>query len=147
MQYSKPKHLVEFIMQLSSGALQTAFGKSAVKGWIGDPDVKPTDGDVARRSGKPSQGTMIYRVVTGQTSGISLFMEYAGIIGQVQLRLAILIPLEAFVSLGSTLGSTIRRLGGYKGCSVTNWDAFGGMIRKDGLYVFGRWHVLREGLD
>ena len=41
MQYSKPKNLVEFIVQMSSGALQTAFGKSAAKGWIGDPDTKP----------------------------------------------------------------------------------------------------------
>ena len=59
VQYSKPKNLVEFIVQMSSGALQTAFGKSAAKGWIGDPDTRPTDGNIARQSGKPSQGTVI----------------------------------------------------------------------------------------
>ena len=55
VQYSKPKNLVEFIVQMSSGALQTAFGKSGLKGWIGDPDDR-RDGRGRRQSGKAEPG-------------------------------------------------------------------------------------------
>ena len=56
MQYSKPKNLVELVVQVSSGALQSAFGKSGLKGWIGDPDTRPTDGNIARQSASRARG-------------------------------------------------------------------------------------------
>jgi hypothetical protein len=52
MQYSRDKHLIEFTLQSSSGARQTSFGKSALLGWIGDPDII---GGRPRQAGKPSQ--------------------------------------------------------------------------------------------
>jgi len=54
LQYSREKHLIEFTLQSASGARQTSFGKSALLGWIGDPDNAPNT-NVPRRSGKPSQ--------------------------------------------------------------------------------------------
>ena len=58
MQYSKPKNLVEFIVQMSSGALQTAFGKSAAKGGsvTQTPSLRTGTSPDNRQ---PSQGTVI----------------------------------------------------------------------------------------
>lgn len=61
-QYSRDKHLIELTIQSASGAKQTSFGKSALVGWIGDPDTSPPQSPNAglpRRSGKPSQSVVL----------------------------------------------------------------------------------------
>jgi len=55
LQYSNAKNLVELIVQSAQGAKQTAFGKSALVGWIGDPD--DIDG-TPRKAAKPSQSVV-----------------------------------------------------------------------------------------
>lgn len=135
VQYSRPKNLVELIVQVSSGALQTAFGKSAVKGWIGDPDTRPTDGTIARQSGKPSQGTVIlqgsywpdqrdqivYGIRRNYWSGSAPSCNFNGTI------------CVFGVDPGFNYSTAAED---YKGYSVTNWDVFGGIIRKNGLYSY-----------
>ena len=58
-QYSRDKHLIELTVQSASGAKQTSFGKSALVGWIGDPDTAPTAPTKPRRAGKPSQSVVL----------------------------------------------------------------------------------------
>jgi hypothetical protein len=53
LQFSNSKNLIELVMQSASGAKQTSFGKSALVGWIGDPDT--TSAGEPRKAGKPSQ--------------------------------------------------------------------------------------------
>ena len=137
VQYSKPKNLVEFIVQLSSGALQTSFGKSAVKGWIGDPDDRTDGTGGARMSAKPSQGTVIlqgsywpdqrdqivYGIRRNYWSGSAPSCNYS--------------DSEAKCIFGLDPGFNYSEQSeNYKGYSVTNWDAFAGMIRKDGLLTY-----------
>ena len=137
VQYSKPKNLVELVVQMSSGALQSAFGKSGLKGWIGDPDTKPTDGNVARQSGKPSQGTVIlqgsywpdqrdqfvYGIRRNYWSGSAPSCNF-----NTSRNICIF-----GVDPGFNYSTQAED---YRGHSVTNWDAFGGMIRKDGLFTY-----------
>ena len=59
LQYSRDKHLIELTVQSASGAKQTSFGKSALVGWIGDPDTSQNDSTVPRRSGKPDQSLVM----------------------------------------------------------------------------------------
>lgn len=136
VQYSKPKNLVELVVQVSSGALQTAFGKSALKGWIGDPDDR-TDGSGRRQAGKPSQGTIVlqgsywpdqrdqyvYGIRRNYWSGSAASCNFS--------------PSRGICIYGLDPGFNYStEAENYKGYSVTNWDAFGGMIRKDGLYTY-----------
>ncbi len=137
VQYSKPKNLVEFIVQMSSGALQTSFGKSAAKGWIGDPDTRPTDGNIARQSGKPSQGTVIlqgsywpdqrdqivYGIRRNYWSGSAPSCNFN------TTRNICIFGVDPGFNYSTASED-------YKGYKVTNWDAFGGMIRKDGLLTY-----------
>lgn len=137
VQYSKPKNLVELVVQMSSGALQSAFGKSGLKGWIGDPDTKPTDGNVARQSGKPSQGTVIlqgsywpdqrdqfvYGIRRNYWSGSAPSCNFS------TSRNICIFGVDPGFNYSTQAED-------YRGYSVTNWDAFGGMIRKDGLYTY-----------
>ena len=55
LQYSNAKNLIELTVQSAQGAKQTAFGKSALVGWIGDPDA--IDG-TPRKASKPSQSVV-----------------------------------------------------------------------------------------
>lgn len=55
LQYSNAKNLIELTIQSAQGANQTAFGKSALVGWIGDPDT--VDGQ-PRMAAKPSQSVV-----------------------------------------------------------------------------------------
>ena len=56
MQYSRDKHLIEFTLQSTDGARQSSFGKSALLGWIGDPQTVTVAGiPRPRQAGKPSQ--------------------------------------------------------------------------------------------
>ena len=58
-QYSNQKNLIELVIQSTSGAKQTAFGKSALVGWIGDPDALSANTLEPRRALKPSQSVVI----------------------------------------------------------------------------------------
>jgi hypothetical protein len=58
-QYSNQKNLIELVIQSTSGAKQTAFGKSALVGWIGDPDNLSANSPEPRRALKPSQSVVI----------------------------------------------------------------------------------------
>lgn len=60
-QYSNPKNLIELVIQSTSGAKQTAFGKSALVGWIGDPDNLSDGSNDPRRALKPSQSVVIFQ--------------------------------------------------------------------------------------
>jgi len=59
-QYSNQKNLIELVIQTTSGAKQTAFGKSALVGWIGDPD-NAFESNQPRRALKPSQSVVIFQ--------------------------------------------------------------------------------------
>ena len=58
LQYSNAKNLIELTIQSAQGAKQTAFGKSALVGWIGDPDAIPLDQNTPRKAAKPSQSVV-----------------------------------------------------------------------------------------
>lgn len=58
LQFSNAKNLIELVVQSTSGAKQTSFGKSALTGWIGDPD-NLADGSGPRKALKPSQSVVI----------------------------------------------------------------------------------------
>lgn len=58
-QYSNQKNLVELTVLSASGAKQSSFGKSALVGWIGDPDTVPGDSTEPRKAGKPSQSVVL----------------------------------------------------------------------------------------
>lgn len=58
-QYSNQKNLIELVIQSTTGAKQTAFGKSALVGWIGDPDNLSATSPEPRRALKPSQSVVI----------------------------------------------------------------------------------------
>lgn len=137
VQYSKPKNLVELVVQLSSGALQTAFGKSAVKGWIGDPDSLADGSGLPREAGRPSQGTVIlqgsywpdqrdqivYGIRRNWWSGSAPSCNYS--------------PTREICIFGLDPGFNYSNVEeSYRGYEVSNWDAFGGMIRKDGLVTY-----------
>jgi hypothetical protein len=59
LQYSNAKNLIELTVQSASGAKQTSFGKSALVGWIGDPDTLPGLSSTPRRAAAPSQSVVI----------------------------------------------------------------------------------------
>lgn len=59
LQYSNAKNLIELTAQSARGAKQTAFGKSALVGWIGDPDTLPLDSSRPRRANAPSQSVVV----------------------------------------------------------------------------------------
>lgn len=59
LQFSNAKNLIELVVQSTSGAKQTSFGKSALTGWIGDPDNLVEDITVPRKALKPSQSVVI----------------------------------------------------------------------------------------
>ena len=104
---------------------------------IGDPDTKPTDGNVARQSGKPSQGTVIlqgsywpdqrdqfvYGVRRNYWSGSAPSCNFN------TARNICIFGVDPGFNYSTQAED-------YKGYSVTNWDAFGGMIRKDGLFTY-----------
>jgi len=59
LQYSNAKNLMELVVQSTTGAKQTSFGKSALVGWIGDPDNLSASSQVPRSAIKPSQSVVI----------------------------------------------------------------------------------------
>ncbi len=59
LQYSNSKNLIELIVQSARGAKQTAFGKSPLVGWIGDPDTLTYWSIAPRNAAKPSQSVVI----------------------------------------------------------------------------------------
>ena len=59
LQYSNEKNLIELTFQTAQGAKQTSFGKSALVGWIGDPDTLSYQQATARNAAKPSQSVII----------------------------------------------------------------------------------------
>lgn len=59
LQYSNAKNLIELTVQSARGAKQTSFGKSALIGWIGDPDPIPLDLSTPRRASAPSQSVVV----------------------------------------------------------------------------------------
>ena len=58
-QYSNQKNLIELVIQSTTGAKQTSFGKSALVGWIGDPDNLSASNPLPRLAQKPSQSVVI----------------------------------------------------------------------------------------
>lgn len=59
-QFSDSKNLVELTIQSAKGAKQSSFGKSALVGWIGDPDPVPgVPGPIPRNASEPSQSTVV----------------------------------------------------------------------------------------
>jgi len=60
LQYSNAKNLIELTVQSVKGAKQSAFGKSAMVGWIGDPDtLTSAPFTTPRRAAAPSQSVVI----------------------------------------------------------------------------------------
>ena len=59
LQFSNSKNLIELTVQSAKGAKQTAFGKSALIGWIGDPDTLPASATTPRNAATPSQSVVI----------------------------------------------------------------------------------------
>ena len=60
LQYSNSKNLIELTVQSAKGAKQTSFGKSALVGWIGDPDtLSALPFTTPRRAAAPSQSVVI----------------------------------------------------------------------------------------
>lgn len=59
LQFSDSKNLIELTVQSAKGAKQSAFGKSALIGWIGDPDTIPGVPSTPRNASAPSQSVVM----------------------------------------------------------------------------------------
>lgn len=59
LQFSDNKNLIELTVQSAKGAKQSAFGKSALIGWIGDPDTIPGLSSTPRNASAPNQSVVV----------------------------------------------------------------------------------------
>ncbi|MEN9775159.1 MAG: hypothetical protein RL322_2229 [Pseudomonadota bacterium] len=137
LQYSVPGHLVEFVMQTSRGARQSAFGKGALIGWIGDPDTLGPTGAEPRRAGRPSQAVAIlqgnhwpnpqnmltYGLRYSQWSGSAASCNYDAVNGYCLFGM----------DPGFNYGDAPTHYAGFRGSSV---DAMLGWSHYRGLYTY-----------
>lgn len=134
LQYSNAKNLIELTVQSARGAKQTAFGKSALVGWIGDPD---TFGGVPRKAAAPSQSLVILQgnhwpdtrnmftwgVRRSQWSGSAATCNYSTATANCVFGL----------DPGFNYGAESR---GSLGFQATTYDAMLGWSRYRGLYTY-----------
>ncbi|MES2976933.1 MAG: hypothetical protein V4731_00795 [Pseudomonadota bacterium] len=135
LQFSNQKNLVEFTVLSARGAKQTAFGKSALVGWIGDPDTISPANTVARNAGTPSQSQALLQgnhwpnpenmltwgIRRNQWSGSAASCNF-----NVNQCLFGIDP-------GFNYGPASTN---YRGYRARNWDAMLGWTRYDGLYNY-----------
>jgi hypothetical protein len=137
LQYSNEKNLIELTFQTSQGAKQSSFGKSALVGWIGDPDTLSYQQSLARNAAKPSQSVIILQgnhwantqnmytwgLRRSQWSGSAASCNYNTALG------SCVFGLDPGFNYGSSTES-------YLGYQVTSFDALLGWSRYDGLFTY-----------
>jgi hypothetical protein len=137
LQYSVPGHLIEFVMQSSRGARQSAFGKGALIGWIGDPDTLGPTNAQPRKAGRPSQSTAIlqgnhwpnpqnmltYGLRYSRWSGSAVSCNYDSVNGYCLFGM----------DPGFNYGDAPAHYAGFRGSSV---DAMLGWSHYRGLYTY-----------
>jgi hypothetical protein len=143
-QYSNQKNLVELVIQSTSGAKQTAFGKSALVGWIGDPDNLSANNPNPRKALKPSQSVVILQgnywpnpqnmmtwgVRRSQWSGSAATCNYnAQLLLDNGTRGGCVFGIEPGFNYGSQANN-------YRGYRASSWDGLLGWSRYDGLYTY-----------
>ena len=137
VQYSNEKNLIELPDQSSQGAKQSSFGKSALVGWIGDPDTLSYQQATARNAGKPSQSVIILQgnhwantqnmytwgFRRSQWSGSAASCNYNAALG------SCVFGLDPGFNYGPASDS-------YLGYKATSYDALLGWSRYDGLFTY-----------
>jgi len=137
LQYSNEKNLIELTFQTSQGAKQSSFGKSALVGWIGDPDTLSYQQSLARNAAKPSQSVIILQgnhwantqnmytwgLRRSQWSGSAASCNYNTALG------SCVFGLDPGFNYGSSTES-------YLGYQATSFDALLGWSRYDGLFTY-----------
>ena len=137
LQYSNEKNLIELTYQSSQGAKQSSFGKSALVGWIGDPDTLSYQQATARNAGKPSQSVIILQgnhwantqnmftwgFRRSQWSGSAASCNYNAALG------SCVFGLDPGFNYGPASDS-------YIGYQATSYDALLGWSRYDGLFTY-----------
>jgi|LauGreDrversion4_2_1035121.scaffolds.fasta_scaffold237091_1 hypothetical protein len=138
LQYSNSKNLIELTVQSAKGAKQTSFGKSALVGWIGDPDtLTSAPFTTPRRAAAPSQSVVILQgnhwanpqnmytwgLRRSQWSGSAASCNYNTALGSCAFGL----------DPGFNYGSAADSYLGYK---ATTFDAMLGWSRYQGPYTY-----------
>ena len=138
LQYSNSKNLIELTVQSAKGAKQTSFGKSALVGWIGDPDtLSYLPYTTPRRAAAPSQSVVILQgnhwanpqnmytwgLRRSQWSGSAASCNYNNALGSCAFGL----------DPGFNYGSSAD---GYLGYKATSFDAMLGWSRYQGPYTY-----------
>lgn len=143
-QYSNQKNLIELVIQSTSGAKQTAFGKSALVGWIGDPDNLSANNPEPRRALKPSQSVVILQgnhwpnpqnmmtwgLRRSQWSGSAATCNYNA---QLELDNGDIGGCVFGLEPGFNYGPESMNFRGYR---ATSWDALLGWSHYVGLYTY-----------
>jgi hypothetical protein len=141
LQYSRDKHLIEFTLQSASGARQTSFGKSALLGWIGDPDSL-ANSTRPRQAGKPSQSVamlqgnhwpnpenmLTYGIRHNQWSGSAINCNYGPIPPSFSTQGCVY-----GIDAGFNYGNTALNYAGYRAAST---DAMVGWSHYRGLFTY-----------
>ena len=143
-QYSNQKNLIELVIQSTSGAKQTAFGKSALVGWIGDPDTLVKDDSVFRSALKPSQSVVTFQgnhwpnpqnmmtwgLRRSQWSGSAATCNYdAELVRDDGEKGGCVYGIEPGFNYGPKSEN-------YQGYRATSWDALLGWSHYVGLYTY-----------
>lgn len=137
LQYSNEKNLIELTYQSTQGAKQSSFGKSAMVGWIGDPDTLSYQQATARSAGKPSQSVIILQgnhwanaqnmytwgFRRSQWSGSAASCNYNAALG------SCVFGLDPGFNYGPASGS-------YLGYQATSFDGLLGWSRYHGLFTY-----------
>lgn len=143
-QYSNQKNLIELVIQSTSGAKQTAFGKSALVGWIGDPDNLSVNNPEPRRALRPSQSVVILQgnhwpnpknmmtwgLRRSQWSGSAATCNYNS---QLVLGNGDIGGCVFGIEPGFNYGPESMNFRGYR---ATSWDALLGWSHYEGLYTY-----------
>lgn len=137
LQFSNSKNLIELVMQSAQGAKQTAFGKSTLLGWIGDPDPLSYLSTTPRNAAKPSQSVVTLQgnhwanpqnmytwgLRRSQWSGSAASCNYSASLGSCVYGL----------DPGFNYGPASESYLGYK---ATTFDAMLGWSRYQGPYTY-----------
>ena len=141
IQYSNTQNLIELIIQSSSGARQSSFGKSGLVGWIGDTDRFDLPGGGLSQSGKPNQTVALLQgnhwpnptnmftwgLRHNQWSGSPSLCNYVTVVNGQSINGCY------YVDSGFNYGSSAQN---YQGFRARNFDLMGGWSHYRGLWTY-----------
>ena len=143
LQYSNDKNLVELVVQSTAGAKQTAFGKSALIGWIGDPDNLSPTNPLPRKALKPSQSVVILQ--GNQWPNPQNMMTW-GVRRSQWSGSAVTCNYDKNLVVGPKTGNCVYDVdpgfnygpesANYRGYRASSWDAMLGWSHYQGVYTY-----------